>query len=72
MILGRVETVFVEDERVGGGADLQQSMPVDVVSGKARYLEAEHDTGMAEADLGHQMAETPPGRQCRIRRGRNR
>ena len=35
-------------------------MPIDVIAGKARYLEAEHDAGMAEADLGHEMAEPLP------------
>ena len=35
-------------------------MPIDVVPGEARDLEAEYDAGAAEADLGHQMAEPLP------------
>ena len=60
MILRRVEPVLVENERIGGRADFQKPMPVDVVSGKARDLEAEYDAGVAEAHFSHQMTEPLP------------
>jgi hypothetical protein len=42
------------------GADLQQLVPVGVVSGQPRALQPEHDPGLAERDLGDQPLETLP------------
>ena len=33
-----VDSVFVQDETAGQGADLEQAMPVDIAAGKARHL----------------------------------
>ncbi len=52
-----IDTVLVEDQRVGQRADLQQPVPVAGVSGQARDLEAEHDADAAHADLAHQRLE---------------
>ena len=57
---GVVDAVLVEDQRMGQTADLEQRMPIDVVSRQARGLEAEHDTGSAHADLGDQVLESLP------------
>ena len=42
------------------GADLQQLVPVGVVSGQPRALQPEHDPGLAERDLSDQPLETLP------------
>ena len=56
--VGRViEAVLVEDQRVGERADLQQSMPVGVVARQPRDLQAEHDPGLAQADVGDEPLE---------------
>ena len=56
-VAGVVEAVLVADQRPGERADLEQPVPVGVVAGQARDLEAEHDPGLAQADLGDQALE---------------
>ena len=53
-----VDAVFIENQRVGQRADLQQAMPVHRVSRQARDFQAEHDAGAAQADFGHQPLES--------------
>lgn len=56
--VGRVvDTVLVEDERVGQGADLQQPVPVGRIASQPRHLQTEHDASVAEPDLGDQLLE---------------
>jgi hypothetical protein len=59
--VGRVvEAVLVADQRAGQPADLEQAVPVGVVSGQARAFQAEHDPGPAHADLGDEALEPFP------------
>jgi hypothetical protein len=56
--IGRViEPVLVADQRAGQRADLEQPVPVGVVARQAGDLEAEHDPGLAEPDVGDQPLE---------------
>ena len=55
-----IQPVFVADQGVVQGADLQQLMPVGVVSGQARAFQPEHDPGFAEGDVGDQPLEAFP------------
>ena len=52
-----VDAVFIEDERIGEGADLEQAMPVGRVAGQAGDLEAHHQAGPAHAHFRDQMLE---------------
>ena len=53
-----VDAIFVQDQRVGQRADLQEPVPVHRVPGQTRHLQAEHDAGPRQADLGHQPLES--------------
>ena len=56
--VGRViEPVLVADQRSRERGDLQQSVPVGVVACQPRDLQAEHDPGLPEADVGHEPLE---------------
>ena len=58
---GRViQAVFVEDERVGVGADLDELLPVGGVAGQPGAFQAEDDPGPAQGDLGDQVLEPGP------------
>ena len=50
-----IDSVFIQDERVGKGTDLQQSMPVGAVAGQARDFQPQHDAGSSHADFRHQF-----------------
>src|SRR5436305_13294518 len=54
---GSVDTVLVDDQRVGQGADLQQAIPVAAGAGEAGGFEAEDGPGLAESNLGDQELE---------------
>jgi hypothetical protein len=54
------EAVLVADEGARKGADLEQAMPVGIVPGETRDLEAEDDPGTAHADFGHETLEAFP------------
>src|SRR5215468_2604188 len=47
-----IDAVGVADERVGEAAQIEQAIPVGVVAGETRDLEAEDDADMAQCDLG--------------------
>ena len=59
-IAGVVDAVLVADQCAGQGADLQQPVPVGVVPGQPGNLQAQHDAGVAHADLGDQPLEPFP------------
>jgi len=62
--VGRViQPVLVTDQRRGHGADLQQPVPVGVVTGQPRHLQAQHDPGPTHADVGDQALKSFPIRR---------
>ena len=60
-----IEPVGVTDHGVGHAAQIQQPVPVDVVSGQPRDLQAEHQPGVPERDLRGQPGEPRALRQTR-------
>ena len=58
-----VDAVFVEDQRIGEGADLEEPMPVAAVAGQPRYLEPHDDPGLTQAHLGDQALEAGAARR---------
>lgn len=52
-----VDAVFVEDERVGQRADLEEPVPVGGVAREARDLEAEHNARAPHADFADELLE---------------
>lgn len=59
--VGRIiDAVFVQDERIGERADLQEPMPVRRIARQARHLEAHDDPGPTHADFGDQSLEARP------------
>src|SRR5215207_194845 len=62
---GVIQPVGVADHRVGHAAQIQQPVPIDVVAGEPRDLQAEHQPGVPERDLGRQPREPRPVRQPR-------
>src|SRR2546423_12479481 len=52
-----VDSVLVQDERVSERADLEQSLPVHGVARQPTELKAEHDSDMAQANIGNQLLE---------------
>jgi hypothetical protein len=57
---GVIQPVSVADHGVGHAAQIQQSVPVDVVARQPRDLQAEHQPGMTERDLRRQPREPRP------------
>ena len=59
-----VDAVFVEDQGVGKGADLQQTLPVSIVARQAGDFQTHHDPGASHADVADQTLEAlAPGRR---------
>ena len=50
-----VDALFIEDQCVGVGAQLQQLLPVDGVARQPRDLEPEHDADLAQPHRGDQL-----------------
>jgi len=48
---GVVDPIGVADQSVSQAAEIEQAVPVGVVAGQTRDLQAEHDTDMAQCDL---------------------
>src|ERR1022692_2040015 len=46
-----VDTVLVENERIGEGAQLQQTVPIGGVASESRYLQPQHQAGAAQTAL---------------------
>ena len=57
---GVIDAVFVQDQSVGQGADLEQPVPVRRVAGQAGDLQAEHHADLAHAHGGDQTLEAFP------------
>jgi hypothetical protein len=55
---GVVDSILVQNQGIGQGADLQKPMPVHGISREPGYLEAEDDAGAAEADFRNQTLES--------------
>ena len=55
-----IHAVFIENERVGQSADLQQPVPVGGVSRQAGNFQAKHDASFAQADFGDQLLKAFP------------
>ena len=55
-----VQPLAVSDEHVKDRAQLQQLVPVVVVAGQARGVQAQHQAGLAQTDLGDQALEAVP------------
>ena len=62
-----IQPVGVTDHRVGHAAQIQQPVPVDVVARQPGDLQAEHQPGVPERDLGRQPREPRAVRQSRAR-----
>jgi hypothetical protein len=59
--IGRViHPVSVGDQRVGDRTQVQQLIPVGVVAGQPRHLDAQHDPDLPQADIGDQLLEPGP------------
>jgi len=52
-----VQALTVADDHAEDRAQLQQLVPVAVVAGQARSVQAQHQPGLAQADLGDQALE---------------
>ena len=48
---GVVDPIGIADQSVGQAAQIEQAVPVGVVAGQTRDLQAEHDADMAQCDL---------------------
>ena len=57
VLSGIIDAVLVDDQGVGQGTDLDESIPVAARTGQAGGFQAEDGAGAAEADLGHQVLE---------------
>ena len=55
-----VEAVPVRDQGVSHAGQVQQPIPVGVVTGQPRHLQRQHDPDLPEADLGRQLGEPRP------------
>ena len=68
MKLGRiVDAVFVEDERRGQRAQLDEAMPIGRVAGETRDFQTHDDAGLAERHLADEFLEAIA--RCRARSG---
>jgi hypothetical protein len=54
---GIVEPIFIKDQRAGHCANLQQTVPVAGITGKAGNFQSDHESGMTHAHLGHEFLE---------------
>ena len=52
-----VETLAIRNEHAEHRAEFEELMPVAIVAGQPRSIEADHETGIAEADFGDQLLE---------------
>src|SRR5438270_1387585 len=66
-VTGIVESVLVQDERVGQCTDLKKTVPVNRGACQAGDLQPEHDTDSAHPHLGHQAGKALPiSRRARL------
>lgn len=52
-----VEALAIRDQHPEHRAELKQLMPIAIVAGEPRSVEADYEPGIAEADLGDQFLE---------------
>ena len=59
-----VDAVFIEDQRIGESADLQQAMPVGIVPRQAGHFQPHDDADASHAGIAHQALKSlaPRGR----------
>ena len=62
-----IDAVGVADHGIGHAAQIEQPIPVGVVASQPGGLQAEHQAGVAERDLGRQAREPRALRQSRAR-----
>ena len=55
---GVVDSVFIDDQGVGEGTDLDETIPITARSCQAGGFEAQDRTGPAQANLGDQVLKT--------------
>ena len=55
-----IDAVGVGDQGVGDRTQIQQLIPVGVVAGQPRHLDAQHDPDLAQTDVGDQLLEPQP------------
>ena len=60
-----VESILIEDERVGECADFQKPVPVCGVARQSRDFQAEHDAGFFQTHFRHQLLKSFAIRRCR-------
>jgi hypothetical protein len=53
-----VKPLAIRNEHAKYRTQLEKLMPVPVIAGQARSVEAHHKTGVAKADLGNELLET--------------
>ena len=53
-----VETLAIRDQDCEHRAELEQLVPVAIVAGEPRSVEADHKAGITEANLSDQLLET--------------
>jgi hypothetical protein len=59
-----VDAVFIEDQGVGKGANLQKALPVGIVARQPGDFQPHHDSGMPHADVADQpLKPLAPGRR---------
>jgi hypothetical protein len=61
-LFGIVDAVFVYDQAVEQGAELQERMPITTIASKSGGFYREHGAGGASADRGQQSLEPRPCR----------
>jgi hypothetical protein len=59
-VAGIINAIFIEDERIAEGANLEQPMPIGRVARKPRDLQPQNNTGFAQAHLRHQPLKSLP------------
>jgi hypothetical protein len=61
---GIVDALAVDDEGVGESAEIEELVPVAIVAGQPRDIEADDGAGVPETDLGDQPWK--PGRPAAV------
>jgi len=56
-----IDAIGVADQGIAEAAQIEQTIPVDVVAGESGHLETEDDADVAEGDLGGESAEAAAG-----------
>src|SRR5271167_2774730 len=62
-----IDAVGIADECIGGAAEVEQPIPVGVITRQSRNLQPEHDTNVAERYFGGHVSEAGALGQSRTR-----